>query len=83
MLRRAAAHGRQPQRVAGPLSRTASDLIAVLDDPPKWLLYAQLWAAETVRAVMAALVLSTWGLPGRCTPTTQGWADPACYQIVR
>src|SRR6266403_3434440 len=40
-------------------------LIAVLDDATKRLLYAQLWPAETLLAVMSALahVVRTFGLP--------------------
>jgi hypothetical protein len=51
-------------------------LIAVLDDATKRLLYAQLWPAETIPAVMAALahVLRTWGLPGALYTDRAGWA---------
>ena len=51
-------------------------LIAVLDDATKRLLYAQLWPAETLRAVMAALahVLRIFGLPIALYTDRAGWA---------
>ena len=51
-------------------------LIAVLDDATKRLLYAQLWPAETLQAVMAALdhVMRTFGLPAAVYTDRAGWA---------
>src|SRR5258708_26002959 len=51
-------------------------LIAVLDDATKRLLYAQLWPAETLQAVMAALahVVRTVGLPLALYTDRAGWA---------
>ena len=51
-------------------------LIAVLDDATKRLLYAQLWPAENLPAVMAALahVFGTWGLPGALYTDRASWA---------
>jgi len=51
-------------------------LIAVLDDATKRLLYAQLWPAETLQAVMTALghVLRTFGLPAAVYTDRAGWA---------
>jgi transposase len=51
-------------------------LIAVLDDATKRLLYAQLWPAETLQAVMAALahVVRTLGLPLALYTDRAGWA---------
>jgi transposase len=51
-------------------------LIAVLDDATKRLLYAQLWPAETLQAVMAALahVLRIFGLPIALYTDRAGWA---------
>jgi len=51
-------------------------LIAVLDDATKRLLYAQLWPAETLQAVMSALahVVRTVGLPLALYTDRAGWA---------
>ena len=51
-------------------------LIAVLDDATKRLLYAQLWPAENLPAVMAALahVFGTFGLPGVLYTDRASWA---------
>src|SRR6266446_7083802 len=51
-------------------------LIAVLDDATKRLLYAQLWPAETLLAVMSALahVVRTHGLPMALYTDRAGWA---------
>ena len=51
-------------------------LIVVLDDATKQLLYAQLWPAETLHAVMTALghVLHTEGLPEALYTDRAGWA---------
>ncbi len=51
-------------------------LIAVLDDATKRLLYAQLWPAETLQAVLHALaeVVATWGLPLALYTDRAGWA---------
>ena len=51
-------------------------MIAVLDDATKRLLYAQLWPAETLHAVMSALahVLRTEGLPQSLYTDRAGWA---------
>jgi transposase len=51
-------------------------LIAVLDDATKRLLYAQLWPAETLGAVMHALahVVRTVGLPLAFYTDRAGWA---------
>ena len=51
-------------------------LIAVIDDATKRLLYAELWPAETITAVMAALaaVLRTFGLPVALYTDRAGWA---------
>jgi len=51
-------------------------LIAVLDDATKRLLYAQLWPAETLLAVMSALahVVRTFGLPLALYTDRAGWA---------
>src|SRR5437762_8953644 len=51
-------------------------LIAVIDDATKRLLYAQLWAAETLQAVMTALahVVATFGLPLALYTDRAGWA---------
>jgi hypothetical protein len=51
-------------------------LIAVLDDATKRLLYAQLWPAETLTAVMTALahVLRVFGLPQALYTDRAGWA---------
>ncbi len=51
-------------------------LIAVLDDATKHLLYAQLWPAETLQAVMSALahVVRTFGLPLALYTDRAGWA---------
>ena len=51
-------------------------LIAVLDDATKRLLYAQLWPAESTRAVMSALgeVFQTYGLPIALYTDRAGWA---------
>jgi transposase len=51
-------------------------LIAVLDDATKRLLYAQLWPAETLHAVLSALahVLRTHGLPQSLYTDRAGWA---------
>ena len=51
-------------------------LIAVLDDATKRLLYAQLWPAETVHAVMTALahVLHSCGMPLALYTDRAGWA---------
>ena len=51
-------------------------LIAVLDDATKRLLYAQLWPAETLQAVMTALahVVRTFGLPLALYTDRAGWA---------
>lgn len=51
-------------------------LIAVLDDATKRLLYAQLWPAETLQAVLYALaeVVATWGLPLALYTDRAGWA---------
>ena len=51
-------------------------LIAVLDDATKRLLYAQLWPAETLPAVMTALAetLRAYGLPAALYTDRAGWA---------
>src|SRR6266446_1818798 len=51
-------------------------LIAVLDDATKRLLYAQLWPAETLQAVLTALahVVRTVGLPLALYTDRAGWA---------
>jgi transposase len=51
-------------------------LIAVLDDATKRLLYAQLWPAENLAAVMAALahVFGTCGLPVALYTDRASWA---------
>jgi transposase len=51
-------------------------LIAVLDDATKRLLYAQLWAGESLQAVMHALahVLRAFGLPRALYTDRAGWA---------
>lgn len=51
-------------------------LIAVVDDATKRLLYAQLWPAETLHAVLTALahVLRTFGLPIALYTDRAGWA---------
>src|SRR5438477_2006614 len=51
-------------------------LIAVLDDATKRLLYAQLWPAENLPAVMAALahVFGTFGLPVVLYTDRASWA---------
>ena len=51
-------------------------LLAVLDDATKRLLYAQLWPAETLMAVMTALahVLRGFGLPQALYTDRAGWA---------
>jgi len=51
-------------------------LIAVLDDATKRLLYAQLWPAETLHAVLSALahVLRVYGLPQALYTDRAGWA---------
>lgn len=51
-------------------------LITVVDDATGALLYAQLWAQETTRAVMSALahVLRTEGLPMALYTDRAGWA---------
>ena len=51
-------------------------LIAVLDDATKRLLYAQLWPAETLQAVMTALahVVRTFGLSLALYTDRAGWA---------
>lgn len=51
-------------------------LITIVDDATSALLYAQLWAQETTRAVMAALahVLRTEGRPGALYTDRAGWA---------
>jgi hypothetical protein len=51
-------------------------LISVLDDATKQLLYAQLWPAETLHAVLSALahVLHTCGLPSALYTDRAGWA---------
>jgi transposase len=51
-------------------------LITVLDDATKRLLYAQLWPAETLHAVLSALtpVLRRWGLPQALYTDRAGWA---------
>jgi transposase len=51
-------------------------LIAVLDDATKRLLYAALWPAETLHAVLSALahVLRTHGLPQSLYTDRAGWA---------
>jgi transposase len=55
---------------------TRATLITVVDDATGRLLYAQLWAAETTRAVMTALthVLRTEGLPMALYTDRAGWA---------
>src|SRR5215470_11307599 len=51
-------------------------LIVVLDDATKQMLYAQLWPAETLQAVMTAggHVLRTEGLPEALYTDRAGWA---------
>lgn len=51
-------------------------LITIVDDATSALLYAQLWAQETTRAVMAALahVLRTEGRPAALYTDRAGWA---------
>ncbi len=51
-------------------------LITVVDDATKRLLYAQLWPAETIQAVMTALhvVFTTHGLPIALYTDRAGWA---------
>jgi transposase len=51
-------------------------LLTVLDDATKRLLYAQLWPAETSRAVMTAMaeICQTFGLPGALYTDRAGWA---------
>ena len=51
-------------------------LITVVDDATSALLYAQLWAQETMRAVMSALahVIRTEGLPMALYTDRAGWA---------
>ncbi|HXG03735.1 MAG TPA: ISNCY family transposase [Candidatus Binatia bacterium] len=51
-------------------------LLAVLDDATKRLLYAQLWPAETTRAVLTALreVVQAHGLPAALYTDRAGWA---------
>ena len=51
-------------------------LITVVDDATSALLYAQLWAQETTRAVMSALghVIRTEGLPMALYTDRAGWA---------
>jgi len=51
-------------------------LLVVLDDATKHMLYAQLWPAETLQAVMTALghVLRTEGLPEALYTDRAGWA---------
>jgi hypothetical protein len=51
-------------------------LIVVLDDATKQMLYAQLWPAETLQAVMTAVghVLRTEGLPQALYTDRAGWA---------
>lgn len=51
-------------------------LITVVDDATSALLYAQLWAQETMRAVMSALahVIRTDGLPMALYTDRAGWA---------
>ena len=52
------------------------DLLSVLDDATKRVLYAQLWPAETTYAVMVALhtVFLRYGLPGALYTDRAGWA---------
>ncbi len=51
-------------------------LIQVVDDATSRVLYAQLWVAETVVAVMSALwhVVTTWGIPVSLYTDRAGWA---------
>jgi len=51
-------------------------LVAVVDDATNRVLYAQLWAAESTRAVMTALweVCATYGLPMALYTDRAGWA---------
>lgn len=51
-------------------------LIAIPDDATNQVLYAQLWAAESTRAVMTALweVVTTQGLPMALYSDRAGWA---------
>jgi transposase len=55
---------------------TRQTMIAVLDDATKRLLYAQLWPAETLAAVMHALahIVQTVGLPRAFYTDRAGWA---------
>jgi len=53
-----------------------STLLHVIDDATKRLLYAQLWPAETIEAVLTALqeVLETSGIPIALYTDRAGWA---------
>jgi transposase len=55
---------------------TRASLITVVDDATSAVLYAQLWAKETTRAVMSALahVIRTEGLPMALYTDRAGWA---------
>lgn len=65
---------RHPWLVLVPDARAT--LITIVDDATSTLLYAQLWAQETMRAVMSALahVLRTEGLPMALYTDRAGWA---------
>jgi transposase len=55
---------------------TRASLITVVDDATSAVLYAQLWAKETTRAVLSALahVIRTEGLPMALYTDRAGWA---------
>jgi hypothetical protein len=55
---------------------TKQVLIQVVDDATNRLLYAQLWAGETVEAVLSALkaVIAQYGIPAALYTDRAGWA---------
>jgi transposase len=55
---------------------TRATLIAIVDDATNQVLYAQLWEAESTRAVMTALgeVFTTYGLPMALYTDRASWA---------
>ena len=75
LLRRAAAYRREPPAWLA-LRPRAEDVIPIIDDATKRVLYAQLVAAESTATIMAALwsVLVTHGLPQALYSDRASWA---------